>query len=413
MQKMTAWAATLTTLAIVSTFAGFGSTVAADRDFPGSPCPQDPAFTCVMSGLDNPRGLAFGPEGALYVAEAGRGAGVVPNPSTSPVCFTQSLGGFACYGATGAVSRLWQGAHERIATGLPSTAMPNGNRATGPQDISFLGRGRAHVTIGLEGNPIVRDTLAQRPELAGVAGLGTLVHLPAGGEWRVIADVAQFEADNNPDGGDLDSNPFGILAVPGAHLVTDAGANALLEIAPNGVLSLLATFPARGSSPPRPSFAPPPFGATTDAVPTAVVVGPDGAYYISELTGVPFTAGRANVYRLAPEDAPHAFTLGEAFLTGFKMIIDMAFDADGTLYVLQHATGAFQQTGLGVLIRVVPDKSQPDIKAQYQAGTRTTLVSGLVRPTSVAVGPDGALYLSIRGTTAGEGAVIRFVPPAQ
>ena len=28
--------------------------------------------TVVMSGLDNPRGLAFAPNGALYVAEAGR-----------------------------------------------------------------------------------------------------------------------------------------------------------------------------------------------------------------------------------------------------------------------------------------------------------------------------------------------------
>jgi hypothetical protein len=66
-----------------------------------------------------------------------------------------------------------------------------------------------------------------------------------------------------------------------------------------------------------------------------------------------------------------------------------------------------------VLIRVVPDKSQPDITAQYQNGTRETVVSGLTRPTSVAVGPDGAPYLSIRGITAGGGAVIRVVPPAQ
>ncbi len=34
--------------------------------------------TVVMSGLDNPRGLAFGPNGDLYVAEAGRGG---PGPS--------------------------------------------------------------------------------------------------------------------------------------------------------------------------------------------------------------------------------------------------------------------------------------------------------------------------------------------
>jgi hypothetical protein len=34
----------------------------------------------VMTGLSSPRGLAFGPDGGLYVAEAGRGA-------TAPVLF--------------------------------------------------------------------------------------------------------------------------------------------------------------------------------------------------------------------------------------------------------------------------------------------------------------------------------------
>ena len=37
------------------------------------PAAAQTATSVVMSGLDNPRGLAFGPEGALYVAEAGRG----------------------------------------------------------------------------------------------------------------------------------------------------------------------------------------------------------------------------------------------------------------------------------------------------------------------------------------------------
>src|SRR5688572_3914736 len=53
-------------------------------------------LTVVMSGLDNPRGLAFGPEGALYVAEAGRG-GDGPSIELRP-------GVSASYGPTGAVS---------------------------------------------------------------------------------------------------------------------------------------------------------------------------------------------------------------------------------------------------------------------------------------------------------------------
>jgi hypothetical protein len=162
-----------------------------------------------------------------------------------------------------------------------------------------------------------------------------------------------------------------------------------------------------------------------DSVPTTVVKGPDGAYYIGELTGMPFTNERANIYRLDPEtDAiPHAFTKDEAFLTGFKTIIDMAFDQDGTLYVLQYSSappkkeGAPPSTGMGlpgILIRIVPDKSKGDLATQYRSGVRTTVLAGLPTPTSVVVGPDGELYLSIRGISNGAinggGEVIRFTP---
>ena len=91
-----------TCVAIISlTLATHPSAAEKDALSDGYPCPLDSTLTCVMSGLDSPRGLAFDPDGALYVAEAGRGAGAVPSPATDPRCFTVSTGAIVCYGPTG------------------------------------------------------------------------------------------------------------------------------------------------------------------------------------------------------------------------------------------------------------------------------------------------------------------------
>ena len=378
------------------------------QDFPSQASP-DPRATVVMCGLDNPRGLAFGPEGALYVAEAGSG-GEGPCVQTGTMTF--------CYGPTGAVRRLWRGTAERVVTGLPSFArFPDGFRATGPHDVAMLGRGTGHVTIGLENDPAFRD------RADAFSGLGRLVRFLPDGTWQFAADIAAYEAAHNPDGridfercppGDpgpcpyFDSNPYGLLAVPGGQLVTDAGANVLLHVDANGDLSLAALFHSRGTDPPRTSGAPPQFDQLTDAVPTTVVQGPDGAYYVGELTGVPFVDGKANIYRVVVGEAPATSLTSDACVAGFKMIIDMDFDAEGNLYVLQHATGALQQPFPGVLIRVSPDMTKSDPCSRYAAGVRTTLVSGLTRPTSVVAGPDGVLYISNRGNNARVGQVIRI-----
>jgi hypothetical protein len=321
-------------------------------------------ITVVMSGLDNPRGLAFGPEGGLYVVEAGRGG-------DGPCQVLRNQ--MQCYGPTGALSRLWRGSQERVITGLPSYAMANGE-ATGPHDISFLGRGGGFLTVGFGADPALRAGFG---EVGG--GFGTLLQLqPSANEsWRVLADMAGHEAATNPDAGPVDSNPYGILALPGGRLVTDAGANALLHLKANGDISTLAVFPSSAG------------GRTTDSVPTTVVTGPDGAYYVGELTGVPFAAGAARVYRVVPGHAP------EIVHDGFKTIIDIDFGPDGSLYVLQHATGAFF-AGLGQLIRVNPD------------GARAVVVAGLTRPASVLVDADRTIYLSNRSTSAGTGEVLRI-----
>jgi sugar lactone lactonase YvrE len=202
--------------------------------------------------------------------------------------------------------------------------------------------------------------------------------MPASGEWKAVADVAAFEIANNPGGGPVDSNPYGLLAEPGARVVTDAGANALLRVAANGSISTIAVFPARAQ------------GRGTDSVPTAVAIGPDSAYYVGELTGVPFTAGAANVYRVIPGAAPVVYA------SGFKTIIDLAFGPDGSLYVLEHATGPVFFGGPGRLIRVAPN------------GARTTVIEGLDRPTSVALGPDGAIYVTNHGISPLAGEVLRI-----
>jgi hypothetical protein len=329
----------------------------------------------VMTGLDNPRGLAFGPEGGLYVAEAGRGGpGVcVPLPDGP---------GMRCYGATGAITRLWRGDQERIATGLPSLATPTGETAAGPQHISFQGRGGLFVNIGCgcnRGDPI--------GALLDGLGFGYLMHVSASGHAKRLVDLARYELPSNPDGAQIDSNPYGLLALPRHRLVTDAGGNSLLDVAANGSISTVATFPK----------IPGPFGPR-DSVPTDVVVGPDGAYYVSTLTGFPFTTGTASVYRVVPGQAPTPYA------TGLTQLTDLAFGPDGSLYTLQHAEAIpgvpFPFAGPGAVRKVPPG-----------GGSSSTLVlGGLPRATGLVVGDDGALYVAVNGASSGNGQVLRIVP---
>src|ERR1700686_539730 len=86
--------------------------------------------TTVASGFDNPRGLAFGEDGQLYVAEAGKGG---------PKCIPGGPGGSRiCPGLTGAISVITPGGkHPRIVSGLAPISDVGGFGATGVDGISL------------------------------------------------------------------------------------------------------------------------------------------------------------------------------------------------------------------------------------------------------------------------------------
>jgi hypothetical protein len=330
-------------------------------------------WTVVASGLDNPRGLDFAPNGALYVAEAGKGGGIgAPKVPTAALYF----------GATGAITRIHNGTQERVAKGLPSLAGPDGGRAFGPSGVSFGQVGHALVTLGLGRPPEDRAALIALGAKA--AEMATLQQMTQNGQMKRIADLGAFELTHNPDAPNAaDSNPFGLSSEKaGGAYVVDAGGNSLLHVSANGAVAVAAVFPNIGN---------------VQAVPTCVARGPDGALYVGQLTGFPFTPVTAKIFRVVPGSAPTVYA------SGFTHVIDLEFDARGNLYVLEiDATGLLADTPAGRLARINASDKSVDSIIKGNAS--------FVMPGGLAIAADGSIYISNFGASAGVGEVIRIQP---
>lgn len=318
----------------------------------------------VVSGLDNPRDLAFSPSGRLYVAEAGHGGSE---------CVTGGEEGTACFGFTSGISQidLRQGTAHRVVDGLASVADQDGSAATGVDGISFRHDGRllGILTGASDAIPpgLSADTTAKL-----TAQLGRLIGVtPPDGTVDVLADVGHADWVWSSEHTDLvpgqfpDANPYGVLAGKKATWVVDAGANTIDRIDSAGTVTIAAFVP----NPPA-----------SDAVPTCIDRGPDGALYVGELTGAGNQPGASTVWRFTPKDGKLT-----QWATGLTAVTGCGFAPDGRFYATEFSTLGLDNAapGTGAVVRVREGDSAPE-----------DVVTGLNFPGGFAAADDGSLYVS-------------------
>ncbi|HST72151.1 MAG TPA: ScyD/ScyE family protein [Kocuria rosea] len=290
---------------------------------------EPPGPRVVAEGLDNPRQLNWDQDGeSLVVAEAGRGG---------PECVTEGR----CVGPTGAVTLVEDPDGETptassAAEGLLSVAGPDGSFAEGPAGADTTDVEGQHIVAGYD--PARFDPAV--PEARGGSLLVAVQEASDVTSVLAYADLQAAEEQLNPDGAQIDSNPYAVLYVDedteespdGYALVADAGANAVWKVEPDFStatedappayeVSVFASWPTTG----LPGGADDPEGPP-EFVPTSLAADQDGNIYVGGLGSV--RPGEASVVQFAADGTE--LTRWD----GFTAVTGVAVDG-GHLFVSQ------------------------------------------------------------------------------
>jgi sugar lactone lactonase YvrE len=306
-----------------------------------------PKATVFAKAVDNPRGLALGPDGTLYVASAGH---------AGPTCLDKKKEN--CVGLTSRILAYSPaGAKRVVARGLISAGGGDGSFEAGADGVAIGPDGHVY-TVTTSGTP---KDIAGAPKTFRDAA-GKLFDVTTGAR-NPLAAIDKFEWAHNSDRvkGDRNSNPYAVLALADRKIVADAGANAVLSVDAAGTVSLLAVIPKNGKS---------------QAVPTSLALGPDGAVYVGELA-LGAGKGKARIWRVPLDGTPPT-----VFATGFTTITGLAFAPDGSLYISEFTLNPKTFSPKGAIVHRKAD------------GTVTTYKKSIAYPAGLAVAADGSLYVS-------------------
>ena len=128
------------------------------------------------------------------------------------------------------------------------------------------------------------------------------------------------------------------------HWVVDAATNTLDRVTSDGTIEIVAFFPNPPSS---------------DAVPTCVDRGPDGALYVGELTGGGNKPGASVVWRV---DTSKEHPTPTVWASGLTAVTGCGF-ADGKFYATEFSTLGLDQAapGTGAVVRVPAHSKSPTV----------------------------------------------------
>lgn len=348
----------------------------------------------VADGLINPRYVAIGGDGTLYVTEAGSGGDevltpsqaeeaeeVVGTPEAAEATPAGEEGPPVTRGDTGQVTAILpDGTQTIVAEGFTSYSI-----GSGPSGIA-LGDGVIWISVG--GGAVEAGVEA-------LPGENSIIQLDlATGDVSLVAELGTFEEENNPDGTDVNPNLYGMdLGADGQLYVNDAGGNAVYRVDPaTGEFSLVGVVPG----PELPDQGTPEADATPIAdeelggaiqpVPTGLHVGDDGNVYTVTLGA--FAPGASQVLIV---QADGSF---EVAASGLTVGIGVTLGPDGALYVSQLATFAGEQPGPGNVVRIGAD------------GTVETVVEDVPFAHGITFDAAGNLYVVANSTVFGP-------PPAE